>query len=121
MGILTRLKTWWNLLPVPWRAWRVIACVAATDEVPDRLPHKGAVLIRRPESVSWLAFECPCRAGHRLLLNLDTHRSPAWSIVSLRPLSIWPSIDAIATDGRCHFVMSNGRIRWVADDRRENR
>ena len=51
------------------------------------------------------------------MVNLDKHRYPFWSIDSLRPLSVWPSIDSMSPSGRCHFVVRNGRIRWIANDR----
>ena len=107
---MTWLTSWWNSLHVPWRAWRVVACVAAADEVPRCLPYKGAILIGPVDGPTWVALDCPCSDMHRIMLNLDKGRYPAWSIESSRPLSIWPSIDAQTANGHCHFVVRSGRI-----------
>ncbi len=107
---------WWEWLPLPWRSWRVVGLVEAGDEVPDRLPTRGAVLVGTAARPTWIAFDCPCRAGHRLMVNLDPHRRPAWRIVSMKPLTIRPSIDDVSAERRCHFVVRGGRIVWALDE-----
>jgi hypothetical protein len=109
---------WWQWLPLPWRQWRVVGRVDAGDEVPDRLPRKGVVLVGAPERPTWAAFDCPCRRGHRLMVNLNTERYPAWHVQSLRPLSIQPSIDNITPQQRCHFFMRGGKIVWAGAEPR---
>ena len=118
MAGLKELIAWWRSLPVPWRAWRVVGQVGAADEVPDRLPGKAAVLVGPPGAATWAVFDCPCRKGHRLMVNLDRARHPFWSVYSLKPLSILPSIDDMTSERRCHFVVHGGRIRWARHDRR---
>lgn len=108
---------WWQWLPLPWRRWRIVGHVEAADEVPDHLPRKGAVLVGQQERPRWIAFDCPCRHGHRLLVNLDNTRRPAWRLESLKPLSIRPSIDNVTTERRCHFSVLNGKITWARDER----
>jgi Family of unknown function (DUF6527) len=112
MAGVARLR-WWQWIPFPWRRWRILARVEAADEVPERLPHKGAVLVALPDAPTWIAFECPCQRGHRVMLNLHTSRSPRWSIIAERPLTISPSIDDAAAGRRCHFFLTGGRIEWV--------
>ncbi len=115
MAKLTRIRSWWLSLAAPWRRWRVVGYVAAGDEVPEELPYRGVVLVGRPQRPTWAAFDCPCRSGHRLLVNLDDKRYPHWKI-SLQPrLSLWPSIDSVAHGRRCHFVLNKGTIRWAHD------
>ena len=114
------LVGWWQSLAFPWRAWRVVGQVDAGDEVPDRLPNKGAVLVGTPASATWVAFDCPCRTGHRLMVNLDRSRRPFWSVDSLKPLTIRPSIDDITPERRCHFIVRGGRITRAHYDRRVN-
>lgn len=108
--------SWWHWLPLPWRTWRLVGHVEAGDEVPDRLPRKGVVLVGPPERPSWLAFDCPCGHGHRLMVNLDSRRRPSWRVESLRPLSIRPSIDNITSERRCHFFLLRGKITWARDE-----
>lgn len=109
---------WWQRLPLPWRPWRIVGHVPAGDEVPDRLPRRGVVLVEPGEGPTWAAFDCPCRTGHRLMVNLDTRRRPAWHIDSPRPLTIRPSIDDITAERRCHFVIRRGKIEWARNEQR---
>lgn len=109
---------WWQWLALPWRRWRLVTRVQAGDDVPDRLPYKGVALVGSTEQPTWVAFDCPCRESHRLMVNLDKTRLPAWRIESLSPLSIRPSIDDITPERRCHFFISNGKITWAHDEQR---
>ena len=112
MGGLSRLR-WWQWVPVPGRKWRVVLRVAAADEVPHRLPPGGVVLVGSPDRPKWLAFDCPCGLGHRIMANLDVARSPRWSVTQAHPLTLTPSIDAVTAGRRCHFLLKNGRVAWV--------
>ena len=114
MAILRRLRDWYASVSVPWRRWRLVASVDAGDEIPEIVPNRGVVLVGAPERPQWAVFDCPCRNGHRLMLNLNTRRDPCWQITESRPLSMRPSVDATSDAGRCHFVMRRGRIRWAA-------
>ena len=119
MAGINRLITWWVSLAFPWRAWRVIGQVATGDEVPARLPAKGVFLVGTlGGAATWAAFDCPCRTGHRLMVNLDRTRHPFWNVDSLKPLSIRPSIDNISPERRCHFVVRSGKITWADFGRR---
>ena len=118
MAGLKNLIVWWHQLPLPWRGWRVVGRVGAGDEVPDRLPNKGVVLVGAPGIETWAAFDCPCRRGHRLMVNLDRARQPVWSIDSLKPLTIRPSINNITAERQCHFVVRGGKVDWSHYDRR---
>jgi hypothetical protein len=109
---------WWQWLPLPWRRWRVVGHVDAGDEVPDRLPSKGAVLVGSSAQPTWIAFDCPCRTGHRLMVNLDSRRRPAWHIDTARRLTIRPSVDNITQDRRCHFFIRGGKIVWARNEQR---
>lgn len=105
---------------------RPITCrdvVESVLEVPDSLPHRTAVLIQ-PEGMpeQWLAFDCPCSDGHRLLMNLSSARSPRWRLVLARhgAVSLAPSVDSHSAAGRCHFWLRDGHPSWVRaqDDER---
>lgn len=99
-----------------WRPrWRVLARVAAADEVPSHIPRCRAVVVGEPGREKWIAFECPCGRGHRILLNLDGARLPAWVLVAENPLSVHPSVDAAENSVRCHFVLRGGRVNWIPE------
>jgi hypothetical protein len=105
--------SWWQWLPI--FRWRIVAIVEAADEVPTRLPRNGAVLVGSAERPKWIAFDCPCRSGHRIMLNTDKSRLPHWSTTSQGRLTISPSVDYYEVPKRCHYFVQNGRIRWVHD------
>lgn len=104
--------SWWQWLPL-WR-WRIIGAVESADEVPDRLPRNAAVMVGDEKFPKWLAFDCPCRTGHRILLNTDPGRRPAWRIAPSQAgrLSIAPSVDFVGASTRCHYFIREGRVEW---------
>jgi len=113
--------SWWQWIPLPWRKWRLVGTVEAGDEVPDRLPRKGVVLVEHAHRPTWAAFDCPCGRGHRLMVNLDQTRRPVWRVASRHPLSIRPSVDDVTPLRRCHFWITNGRITWDRHEPRKGR
>ena len=119
MAGIRRLLSWWQSRPLPWRAWRIVGQVGAGDAVPARLPYRGVVLIGALESATWAVFDCPCRTGHRLMVNLDRTRHPLWRIDSRKPLSMRPSIDNITPERRCHFTIRSGKTRWAIATNKE--
>lgn len=98
---------------LPWRKWRIVALVDAADEVPESLPPRVAVLVGSTEHPKWLAFDCPCGESHRIVVSLDPRNRPHWKLSNAQKLSLWPSIDAWRGKRRCHYVIKDGRVRWV--------
>jgi hypothetical protein len=103
---------WWQWMPV-WR-WRVLGSVEDADEVPDRLPRRGAVVVGSASYPKWIAFDCACGRRHRILLNTDPRRRPAWRLAGTHPLSIAPSID-YGGEQRCHYFIRDGKTLWAKD------
>lgn len=104
---------WWKWLP--FQRWRIVGEAESADEVPDRLPRNGVALVRDTDRVKWIVFDCPCRTGHRIMLNTDAVRKPSWSLNEIKPLTISPSIDFRSANMRCHYFIRNGRIVWAKD------
>ena len=102
---------WWQWLPV--FGWRIVLVVDSADNVPHRLPRNGAVLVGPSTLPKWIAFDCPCRSGHRIMLNTDKIRRPYWSTTVKGPLTISPSIDYQHLSRRCHYLVRNGHVTWV--------
>lgn len=115
---INRHIRWWQRLPR--RRWRLVLVVDEADEVPDRLPRRAAVLAGPAQNPKWIAFDCPCGQGHRVMLNLDHRRPPTWLLVNQRRLTLSPSIDDYAV-GRCHFFIRQGKIKWVQSRTEANR
>jgi hypothetical protein len=110
--------SWWEWLPI--FPWRVIGSVESADDIPDKLPQKAIVTVVSAGPIKWVGFDCPCRTGHRIMLNTDRTRLPAWSIVKSPrgELSISPSIDYSDGRKRCHYFLRHGRIEWSGDTTR---
>lgn len=103
----------WLAGRLPTRRWRIVAQVDEADLIPARLPRRGAALAGPYGAPKWLALDCPCSTGHRLLVNLDSRRRPAWRLVSARPLTIQPSLDISRDGARCHFTITRGAVHWA--------
>jgi hypothetical protein len=93
--------------------WEVGGTAEAGDLVPAFIPRHTAVLVGTPSRPRWLAFDCACGTGHRIMLNLDQTRRPMWELRSHRPLTVKPSVDYFGPDRRCHYVIVKGRIQWM--------
>ena len=121
MASMKKLLSWLRPLTLLWRPWTIVGYVGAADEIPDQLPAKGVILVGAEDNPTWAALDCPCRRGHRLMVNLDRFRLPVWTIDSIKPLTIRPSIDDITSDRQCHFVVHRGRIKWAFASKRGDR
>jgi hypothetical protein len=108
--------SWWQWLPF-WR-WRVVGQVGSADEVPDRLPRNSVALVGDAHRTKWIVFDCPCRTGHRIMLNADTARWPHWTLNQPKRLTISPSIDYRSNLRRCHYFIRGGRVEWTMDSDR---
>jgi len=104
---------WWKWLP--FQRWRIVGITEFADDVPDRLPRNAVALVGELDRVKWIVFECPCRTGHRIMLNTDHNRLPHWTLRQVRPLTIAPSIDSRGERRRCHYFIRKGRIEWAKD------
>lgn len=111
-------REWWHRLTGP--TWRIVTVVEAADEVPERLPLGGVVLVQSGGTPKWLAFDCACGTGHRILLNLDPGRWPYWHFRHPELLSVSPSVDFDAPGKRCHYIVRRGRVVWVPDRSRRH-
>jgi len=105
---------WWDWLPI-WR-WRLVGTVESADDIPNKLPHRGAVVVASAGLQKWIGFDCPCGSGHRIMLNLDGNRYPAWRVVQgASALTLAPSVDYKDDRRRCHYFVRAGRTVWCQD------
>jgi hypothetical protein len=90
--------------------------VESADEIPEKLPRNTAVVVGETSRLKWIAFDCPCQSGHRIMLNLDRGRSPFWQLSPVGgPLSLSPSVNYHDGHRRCHYFIRNGKVDWVGD------
>jgi hypothetical protein len=109
---------WWKWLPR--RRYTIVCTAPAPDLIPERLPRKGLAVVDDGRGPSWIAFDCPCRLRHRILVSLSEHIRPCWQLTIKPRPSLSPSVDIMEGGRRCHFWLSDGTIRWAgsAEERR---
>ena len=108
---------------VVFRPWLLAGTVSEGDEVPNRIPIRRAFLVGGPSAWKWLVFDCPCRTGHRIMLNLDRSRWPHWTIrpSRRRRITLSPSIDYRSENRSCHYFIRDGRVVWTHRSRCRSR
>lgn len=104
--------SWWQWIPI--FRWRIVATVDDADEIPVKLPLRGATLVGTLKQPKWIAFDCPCGKNHRLLINLASSRSPFWRVLNEFPLTLSPSVDFHGKI-RCHYFITNGVTVWAKE------
>jgi hypothetical protein len=97
------------------RRWRVTGTYDDIDDVPEVLKSREIAVVVAPKFVKWIIFDCPCRTGHRIMVNADPSRKPTWSLRARLPASVAPSIDYEDHERRCHYWIRNGRTHWTKD------
>ena len=94
-------------------AFTGVVFLAADVDPAGELRQRKLVLIGSREKAKWLRFECPCKCGEVIALNLMASHTPRWS-VELHDdgtVTVHPSVDA--TNCRSHFWIRRSRIDWV--------
>lgn len=112
---VTRRRLTGALELLPALRWRVDQSTANVDDVPSRISKRRAYLVKTAALRKWLVFDCPCGAGHRIMLNLDESRAPHWRLTlsANRQITISPSIDYHDSSRHCHYSMHKGRVIWA--------
>jgi hypothetical protein len=87
--------------------------VTSVFDVPAELPRRTAIRVAKGIGDQWLIFDCPCKAGHRVMLNINPDSRPAWRIINNKPLTLRPSVDEVTEHGRCHYLITKGKVTWV--------
>ena len=105
MDLLKRIRTW--------RRWKADLHASSIADVPDQIRRRHAVVVGSGARDKWLVFDCPCRRGHRVLINLDPENSPRWRVTARVPLTLIPSVDERSQAGHCHYVVRDGGVRWI--------
>jgi hypothetical protein len=116
---MERVIDWWRRrrLTAP-RIDQVIR-FESQSELPDSLPRNALAVVGPEAQPKWAALECPCGAGHRLLVNLSPRHRPAWRLEpNVQRPGLRPSLNFADEERRCHFWLRAGKVRWCGDSRR---
>ena len=121
MNRLTSIRECFSRLLPRNRRWRISMTVGEADEVPEVLPHNNAVLVGTTKT-KWIVFDCPCRTGHRIMLNVDDAKKPYWrfTVSANGRLTIYPSIFYRNHLGQCHFFIQSGKTLWTKGQTNES-
>lgn len=89
---------------------------AERHDLPD-VPRANELAVAGSKSFpKWVILDCPCGAGHTILLPLSRSIIPHWTLstgASGAP-SISPSVDRNRDRGvRCHFWLRDGEVHWA--------
>lgn len=87
--------------------------VVPSDQDPTVLMARGhLILIGEAARPKWLRFECPCRCGKVIALNLMPRHRPHWTIEVHEDhrLTARPSVDAKSCGS--HFWLRRGVVHW---------
>ncbi|MFG2351499.1 DUF6527 family protein [Streptomyces phaeochromogenes] len=104
----------WSRPAWPWnRHWKIRTTVPSVHDIPDKIRRRTAVLVQSNTYPKWLVFDCPCVERHRVMINLDPHNRPFWTVLAPSPLTVVPSVDQKKGATRCHYIIRAGRIGWV--------
>ncbi|MEU0879531.1 DUF6527 family protein [Lentzea sp. NPDC005914] len=112
--LMLRLRKLPGSRHLPW-PYIVAGHADAADEIPEKLVARTAVTVQSGDRHTWVAFDCPRHPNERIMLNLSTSRRPCWRINSEQPFTLYPSVDATHSGGRCHFWVRRGRLKWAAE------
>lgn len=104
--------SWWRQITGN-NCWRIHSTVGTPADVPSELPDMAAVIVGTEQKPQSLVLDCPCGAGHRITVNLNSANTPHWKILQKQKLSVYPSIEEITASKRCHFMITNGNVIWV--------
>jgi hypothetical protein len=105
-------RSWWSRFRRRKKISRV-RHVTSMNQVPRQL---GSTLfvVENSGIPKWAVFECPCRCGSRVDVNLMGQTNPHWKLikhgkeVSIQP-SIWQPLERCGS----HFFVTRNKIRWV--------
>jgi hypothetical protein len=87
---------------------------ALQADLPTSIPRHELAIVGDPNRPKWLALECPCGEGHRLVINLGSNGAARCRVDDRDGgPDVHPSIDYQGAERRCHFWLSAGRVHWV--------
>ena len=114
-----RIIDWWRRRQYSKPHYRKLVHFGRMSEVPELPGRRTLVIVGALDRPKWLVFACPCGHAHRVALNLSPARQPNWTIeTDDKLITVWPSVDSVTAERRCHFWLRAGRVRWADEPSR---
>ena len=95
------------------KRYSAIHVVASMSDIPQALDEEIFV-VGASGSFKWAVFDCPCRLGHTLTVNLMKSHWPRWKAsIAHGCVSLRPSV--IVDDHPCqsHFWLTANKVQWL--------
>ena len=107
-----KLSQWWVRLQRKYVFKRVVIIESMTN-LPSKL-NSDIYIVRRGGYDRRAVFNCPCKCGRRIDLNLVSGRGPHWSLtVKKGKATISPSVWLRNERCRSHFFIRESKVDWV--------
>lgn len=107
-------RNWrWRRRPGRREFYREALCIDSSVDPNPAVAGGRVVLIGPRERPKWVRFQCPCRCGETIALNLMSSHNPHWS-VELHDdgtVTVHPSVDAKSCGS--HFWVRRGKVQWA--------
>jgi len=112
MDVLWAIWRWWRLCRRH-HTFRGVAFIEPPEDPTPAVQAGNLVLLGPKAKAKWLRFQCPCRCGAVIALNLMASHTPRWSVHLHEDgtLTVVPSVDA--TNCGSHFFIRHNTIQWV--------
>ncbi len=113
MKIFNWLRRWFQkLFAKP--DFKKIHFVSGISQIPNNIKNDFYIVERSGRQL-WLVFNCPCKSGHRLTVNLSRERNPSWfAEIKDNRLSVYPSV-WVGDECQSHFWIKNSNISHTLD------
>ena len=85
---------------------------------PDIIEKNIIYVVGGLKYTKWAYFKCPCGCNDTIMLSLNKHDFPSWSVKQDKfgRASISPSINKL--DGcKSHFFIKKGKLKWAYTNR----
>lgn len=111
-----RLIDWWRRRRWTKARYPRLDYFSSHSDVAELPPRRTLAVVGNPDLAKWAIFACPCGHGHSIILNLSPIRRSAWQLkVSKSGPSLYPSVDSLTDERRCHFWLRDGKVHWAPD------
>lgn len=110
--IFKSIQNWWRRLQQKHVFKRIVIIESMTD-LPSKL-SSNLYIVKRGGHDRRAVFNCPCKCGRRIDLNLVKGYGPSWTLVFKNgKATISPSVWLREERCQSHFFIRDSKVDWV--------
>jgi hypothetical protein len=110
--ILKKVTEWWRKIQRK-HAFKRVLIIESMTELPARL-NSNLYIVRRGGHDRRAVFNCPCKCGRRIDLNLVKAGGPQWIFrLEKCKATIEPSVWLLEERCQSHFFIRENNVEWV--------